>query len=210
MPGGDGPTFPRPAPARPGVRKATADEVVPIARLLSRAFATDPIELWCLACDDRSGLMVLEFLQLARELSAEGFLWVTDDLSAVAAWLPPGTGYSAAIDAVVNPVLAALGGDPGRPVRFWEWVDGHRPATPHWYLDLVAVDSDRRRRGMGRLLLEHGLARTDELGQATFLVTANPLTVPWYERHGFVVCSEETAPDGGPHVWFMLRAPTVP
>lgn len=206
---GGGPILARPAQSRLQVRKASADEIVPVAALLVRAFATDPIEAWCMACADPTRVMEVEFLQLARELSAEGWLWVTDDLSAVAAWLLPGADYGASIDAVVNPVLAGLGGDPERLVRFWEWVDRHRPTTPHWYLDLVAVDTGCRGHGRGRLLLEHGLARTDELGGTTFLVTGNPSTVPWYERHGFVVGSEQAAPDGGPRVWFMLRAPSA-
>jgi GNAT superfamily N-acetyltransferase len=189
------------------VRRAAAEETVPVARLLARAFADDPIEVWCLACDDLAGVIELEFLHVTRQLSAEGSLWVTDDLSGVAAWLPPGTGYDSSIDAIVNPVLAAHGGRPDRLLRFWEWVDGHRPTTPHWYVDLVAVDPACRGLGRGSLVLEHGLARLDRIAATSFLVTGNPRTVPWYQRHGFVVCSEDAAPEGGPHVWFMLRQP---
>jgi GNAT superfamily N-acetyltransferase len=193
----------------PEVRRASDDESVPVARLLARAFAEDPIEVWCLACDDLPRLMELEFLQATRQLSAEGSLWVTGDLSGVAAWLPPGTHYNESIDAVVNPALSAHGGQPDRLVRFWEWANDHRPTTPHWYVDLVAVDPDRRGYGTGRLLLEHGLARLDDIGESSFLVTGNPLTVPWYQRHGFVVRSEVTAPDGGPRTWFMFRPPST-
>jgi GNAT superfamily N-acetyltransferase len=153
--------------------------------------------------------MELELLQVTRQLVANGSLWVTGDISGVAAWLPPGVSYDEeAIDAIVNPVLAEHGGQPERNVRFWEWVDGHRPAAPHWYLDLVAVDPDRCGSGLGRLLLANGLARVDARGEPVFLVTGNPDTVLWYERHGFVTQSKGRAPEAGPLVWFMYRPPS--
>ena len=192
------------------VRRASIDEVVPVNGLLARAFAEDPIERWCLACDDPTGLIDLELLHATGQLARRGWLWVTGDRSGAAGWLPPGAGYDdEAIDAVVGPALAARGGCPERQIRFWSWVEGHRPAEPHWYIDLVAVDPDRRGSGVGRLLLADGLARVDALGEPSFLVTGNPRTVPWYERHGFAIRSEAQAPEAGPYVWFMFRRPTA-
>ena len=51
------------------VRRASIDEVVPVAGLLARVFAEDPIERWCLACDDPTGLIDLELLQATRQLA---------------------------------------------------------------------------------------------------------------------------------------------
>ena len=215
---GDTPDVSGPRPDRSGrsaipdqpiraVRRASVDDSAQVACLLARAFAADPIERWCLACDDLPLLMELEFLHTARQLSAEGWLWVIDDLSGAAAWLPPGAEYSSTIDAVVNPALADHAGRPDRLRRFWEWAEGHRPTSPHWYVDLVAVDPERRGTGRGRLLLDHGLARMDELAEQAFLITGVPSNVAWYQRHGFGVSSEELAPDSGPRVWFMLRVP---
>jgi len=187
------------------VRRVLGSEAARVAHLLARVFADDPIERWCLACDDPAQVLELEFLHVVRQISAEGWLWAIDDLSGVAAWLPPGAGYASDIDDAVSPLLAAHGGDPDRSARFWDWVDDHRPVSTHWYLDLVAVEPAGRRRGRGRLLLERGLARLDRLGEPCFLVTGNPVVVPWYQRHGFTVSSEEEAPEGGPRVWFMVR-----
>jgi len=190
------------------VRKASTDEVVTLSRLLTRAFIDDPIDRWCLACDDFSGLLELQSLQVVGQLASREWLWVLDDLSGVSAWFPPGSGYDHdSLDAVVNPVLAEHGGQPARLTSFWDWVEDHRPAFPHWYVDLMATDPERRRFGAGSLLLNHGLARADAIGDPTFLVTGNPRTVPWYEYHGFAVTSHKDAPVGGPHVWFMLRPP---
>jgi GNAT superfamily N-acetyltransferase len=191
------------------VRRATVDDCPRIVALLARAFADDPIERWCLACDDVPGLLELEFLHTARQLSAEGWLWVLDDLSGAAAWLPPGADYSSSIDDVVAPALAQHGGRPDRMRQFWEWVDAHRPTAPHWYVDLVSVDPGYRGTGRGRELLADGLARVDALGSRAFLVTGDPVNVRWYERHGFVVSAAEPAPGGGPRVWFMERVPAA-
>ena len=105
----------------------------------------------------------------------------------------------------MSPVLAEHGGQPERSVRFWEWVDDHRPAAPRWHLDSVAVDPDRRRCGLGSLLLSDGSTRADARDEPVFLVTGDPGTLLWHERHGFVTQSEERAPETGPLVWFMYR-----
>lgn len=183
-------------------------EVVVLARLLALAFLDDPIERWCLACDAPRKLLELE-LELSLvvdQLVSEGWLWVCNDLSGACAWIPPGSGYDdEALDAAICPVLADHGGHPERFVGFWQWVDSHRPAEPHWYVPLLATDPAKRGLGVGSLLLNHGLERADAFGNPSFLVTGNPRTVPWYKHHGFVVLSREEAPDRGPIVWFMSR-----
>jgi GNAT superfamily N-acetyltransferase len=188
------------------VRTASALEAAPVARLLTRAFADGPIERWCMECDDPVALIGLELRLAVRQLAPKGWLWTAEDLSAVAAWIPPGSSYDDnEIDALVSPALFEHGGLPERRLRFWEWVEEHRPEARHWYLDLVATDPERQGKGCGSLLLREGLARTDAEGDPCFLVTDSPRTVAWYERHGFAVVSVEPAPDGGPEVWFMVR-----
>ena len=84
----------------PTVRQAVASEVPAIARLLSRGFADDPIEQWCLACRGYRAVLELEFLEVAGQIAPEGWLWVTDAPHGVAAWIPPNAGYDdAAVDA---------------------------------------------------------------------------------------------------------------
>ncbi len=197
----------RPALAEAGgVRRASSNEVGRVTDVLTKAFADESIQKWCMACDDPTLLIGVEFLEAVRLLVGEGFLWVTADLGGAAAWLPPGAGYDdEAIDAVVGPVLAAHGGEPERRTRFWEWVEDHRPAEAHWYLDLVGVDPRRHGAGLGSLLLTEGLRRVDALGGPVFLVTDDRQNAAWYGRHGFVIQSEERAPEAGPRVWFMYR-----
>ena len=72
-------------------------------------------------------------------------------------------------------------------------------------LDIVAVDPACQGRGTGTALIRHGLALADRDGVPAFLETGKPRNVPYYERLGFRVAEEGDAPDGGPHMWFMLR-----
>ncbi len=186
--------------------RASSDDVATVADLLARAFADEPIEQWCLECDDLLALIKIEFAEAVGQLAATGSLWVTEDLRAAAAWIPPGSDYDdEAIDAVVSRALAAHGGWPERRLVFWNWVEEHRPSTPHYYLDLVGVDPSRRRTGHGSLLLGEGLARVDRAGAPVFLITSEASNAAWYARHGFVLRSEEQPPAGGPRVWFMDR-----
>jgi ribosomal protein S18 acetylase RimI-like enzyme len=193
------------------VRQAIASEVPAIARLLSRAFADDPLERWCLASRSYREVLELEFLEVAGQIAPEGWLWVVDAPYGVAAWIPPNASYDdSAVDAVVNPVLTERGGDPRRVTTFWAWVESHRPEVPHWYLDFIAVDCDDRGSGCGGLLLRSGLARVDDRTESVFLITGNPRTVRWYERFGFRTLKSEEAPNDGPRVWFMLRPASDP
>jgi predicted N-acetyltransferase YhbS len=64
-----------------------------------------------------------------------------------------------------------------------------------------------RGRGIGRALIDHGLAKADADGAPAWLVTSKSANVPLYERFGFALDAAEDAPDGGPHLWFMVRDP---
>ena len=44
----------------------------------------------------------VRIFEIAQQLSSQGFLWVTDDLCGVAAWLPPGFHYDDSIDTTVT------------------------------------------------------------------------------------------------------------
>jgi ribosomal protein S18 acetylase RimI-like enzyme len=199
------PTVSSDSPALP-VRKALLSEVDVVARVMTRAFSDDVIQQWCMTSDDTIGVIGRELLEVSRQLTANGSLWVTNDLSGVAAWMAPGTEYDDdALNAVVVPALDACGGQAERQLRFWKWADEHRPSESHWYVDVVGVDPDHRGRGLGKLLLEDGLARLDAIEAAAHLITDKLESARWYKRHGFVAQSVEQAPEGGPSVWFMWR-----
>jgi predicted N-acetyltransferase YhbS len=74
-------------------------------------------------------------------------------------------------------------------------------------LDQIAVEPTRQGEGIGRALIEHGLAMSQAAGQGAYLETGNPRNVAYYERFGFRTQHEGDAPGSGPHIWFMLAEP---
>jgi putative acetyltransferase len=70
-----------------------------------------------------------------------------------------------------------------------------------WYgLGPVSVDPKHQRQGVGRLLIQDGLARLKALGARGCILTGNPA---YYERFGFVLCPQ-LAPPREPAPYFMV------
>ncbi|WP_214326577.1 GNAT family N-acetyltransferase [Nonomuraea sediminis] len=84
-------------------------------------------------------------------------------------------------------------------------VDARHPAEPHWYLAVLGTDPAAQGQGLGRALLESGLARSDATGLPAYLETTKEQNVPFYERFGFHVRDHLTLPTNGPHAWLMWR-----
>jgi ribosomal protein S18 acetylase RimI-like enzyme len=96
--------------------------------------------------------------------------------------------------------------DAGRRHKLlWDWVEQHVPDEPLWFLDHIGVEPAHQGQGIGRRLIEHGLALADADGVAAFLETSTARNVGYYERFGFRVVFDDDVPDGGPHIWFMRR-----
>ncbi len=92
------------------------------------------------------------------------------------------------------PLLAQFGiwlGQGFGPLRRWGRVyhllAEYHPATPHWYLQLLGVGVDSRRRGIGSALLESWLREVDADALPAYLETDRPENVSFYRRFGFDV-----------------------
>ncbi len=87
----------------------------------------------------------------------------------------------------------------------------HTPRTiggaPHYYLEALAVDVGRQRRGTGTALMQPILDRCDATGLPAWLETVNPQNLPLYERLGFLTVEERTLRDAGINCWLMVRQP---
>ena len=140
-----------------------------------------------------------------------GVLWKTRDCDGAAAWLPPSVvGRFAEMEQSARAAINPLTSDGGRRyAAFWDWLGDHLPAGPCWFLDVVAVAPAAQGRGLGRMLVMHGLQRARADGYPAFLETGSPDNVPFYQSLGLRVVDEQQAPDGGPTIWFM-QTPRLP
>ena len=83
--------------------------------------------------------------------------------------------------------FARAGGDPFGPLL------GSNLLTK-WQLDSIALRRELRGRGIGRALIEAGLASARADGTGAFLSTGTPANVTIYRRCGFRVYAETDAP----------------
>jgi len=184
----------------------TSEKASVIATLVS-AFIADPVERWLFA----EPLQYLtHFPTFVAAFGMAGFASETvfklGDFAAVAVWIPPGV--EADGDAIVAALSGSVPSDKHADMfSVLEQMDAAHPQELHWYLPWLGVDAALQGAGLGAALLSHGLARVDADRLPAFLETPNPRTVPFYERHGFVVSSVSKA-GACPPVTSMRRPAT--
>ena len=81
-------------------------------------------------------------------------------------------------------------------------VERVHPTERHWYLVVAGVRPKAQRRGLGSLLMQHGLDAADRDRMPVYLGTADPANVAYYERFGLRVIDHalELVPGGPAHV----------
>ena len=134
------------------IRRATTADLPRLCRTGMRAFAADPVMRWFYPDDEEyeaGGGAVFRWPML-RWLQWDE-TWVTDDVAALAAWIPPGR------PEVVVPEPAPTDHPEQRLARFAaieQVMAANTPAEPHWYLNFLATHPDWQRQGLGAGLIE--------------------------------------------------------
>ncbi len=195
-------------------RRATAADLGHAADTLTAAFRDDPVTSW-LGRKDRwrdEGRRVL-FGHLVEVLGLGGNeLWLADDYSAVALWVPPA---KADLRIPIREELRLLGtmirftglGGLWRASAFRQVADRYHPKDqPHFYLMTLGVDPRFQGQGLGSSLLAATLEHVDAQRLPAYLESSSPKNVPLYRRHGFEVTNEFRPRSDGPPVWGMWRA----
>jgi GNAT superfamily N-acetyltransferase len=185
------------------VRRATSADMRNACTTAMRAFVDDPVMRF-LYPDDEVYLAAggAVFRSAMAGWVGLGEVWCTDDVAAVAVWIPPGRPE---IDFPEDP-------DAGPPSpdlleRFGiigEAMAAHTPDELHWYLQLLGTHPDWQRQGLGAALMAVVFERAAADGLPCYLETETIENVAYYRRHGFEVRSEWDL-RGGPHMWGMYR-----
>lgn len=193
------------------IRAAKHSELRAVTDIFAEGFAQDPVwGDWTFP--DRAG----ERIALLREfwwpyvVAADKYqgVVVTDDLAAVALWVPPGAAELDEDDEALAVEMAAkiLGVRAPLIDKGWEAFGKSRPDQPHWYLSLLATAAAHRGRGVGMGLVAAHLERVDEEGLPAYLESTNPGNIGRYERAGFRLNGFFELPEG-PRVDRMWRDP---
>lgn len=191
------------------IRPAAARDIPAVARLFGEAFVDDAMLRWPFPPDAGVEEITALFAIVLDVYYPLGVVWVMDDLSGAAVWLPPDQAeHFLELERPTRDLIRQLTDDGGaRYDVFWDWLGAHVPDEPCWFLDIVAVDAGARGQGHGRRLIDHGLARAHGDGLPAFLETSVIGNVALYERFGFHVVDAPAAPEGGPTVSFMRADP---
>jgi len=179
---------------------------------LAGAFANDPLFTWIFP-DPQQRAESLRLMNLVplRFGVRYGHVTEANDGMAVAMWMPPGRGMTAAgmircgVLAVPFRIgLPAFGKFLGANAVMGKLHKKYVP-EPHWYLLIVGVDPDLQGRGLGTALVKEGLTRADEAHCPCYLETSDERNLAFYERLGFKVVGSAPLGNGGPPGWAMRR-----
>jgi GNAT superfamily N-acetyltransferase len=200
------------APRLPVRLARTQTPLSALAPIFGRAFVHEPMMRWPLGSNDdvaeRFTRCFAYFLEAALPL---GWVWEAGQAEGAAVWIPPGQSEGWEGHPWNQTRILALANDAGRRYdAFWDWVATHDPTEPSWQLDSIAVLPELQGRGIGKALIEAGLAKARAQGACAFLSTGTAANVAIYGRSGFRVYDEADAPNGGPHIWFMRWDPRTP
>jgi ribosomal protein S18 acetylase RimI-like enzyme len=193
-------------------RRATLDDAGRLAQLLTAAFLNDPIMDWVARPGPKraAGLTALFLRLLCKRAIPAGDVWMSEDGSACAVWLPPGAPparVSALQQLRLLPFYVKVCGF-GRLKRGAAIADAMEKAHPregHFYLFFIAVDPPLQGRGLGASMLAATLKRIDATGMPAYLENSNPRNTRLYERAGFVARSS-ISPEGAPPLIPMWRS----
>jgi len=186
------------------IRLATHADIARAARTACRAFADDPVMRWLFPDDDEYEKDHQQmFGGIIRRWLATDSLYCTDDVTAMAGWVPPGRPEFAADDS--EPVSEHPEWRRNRFAAIGEAMEANTPAEPHWYLNMLATHPDWQRQGLGAALMQTVFEIAGDQGLPCYLETETLENVAYYRHHGFEVQSEWHLADGGPHMWGMFR-----
>jgi len=184
------------------IRRTTAGDRDPTARVLAAAFFDDPIFGWIIPDTARRHEVIVPSFRLYVDAFArhdETHLASVDgEPHGAAMWSPPGVEPVHPDDepVLMDRVVDLFGPDAERLGIVLELFEAAHPAEPAWFLQFVGVDPARQGGGIGSALLRDGLRRADAAGEAAYLEATSELNRALYERHGFRCIEEIRLPDG--------------
>ena len=195
----------------PQSRQATSDDADYVTELLALAFEGDPTWSWAFPdAESRLADHRAWWDLYVHSALPHGWVRINQDGSAASVWFPPGVPeLSEEDEARAERLLRTLVGEHADHVlALLERFDASHPGEPpHFYLSLLGTHPAHRGKGRGMGLLAANLAEIDRLRMPAYLESSNRANDHRYERLGFELLGEFSAPGGAPTVGCMWREP---
>ena len=185
------------------------------SRLLSRAFAEDPIITHYLS----NSALPAFFRAILEEMFPADHVYAArcdENLIGVAAWMPPDPpdpdpAEQEAAERHKQVVESMFPQESRQLFAGFDALGQFHPSDPHWYLAFVGIEPSIQSRGVGRALLAPVLKIADDSRASCYLETPFPRTHAFYQRLGFKRHSEHNPFIGAPQgVVTFLRKPDSP
>lgn len=181
--------------------------------VLARAFQQDPLFASAIPEATRRARWLPRLLRaVVRYGCLYGEAYATAALDGVAVWLSPGNttmrlGRMFRAGMLTAPLWLGRTGLKRFSDLFAHTEALHRRHAPgaHWYLFSLGVDPAQQGKGVGGALILPVLSRADAEGLPCYLETQTERNVRFYEKHGFRVVEEGTAPGRALPIWAMRR-----
>ncbi|HEY1638718.1 MAG TPA: GNAT family N-acetyltransferase [Rhizomicrobium sp.] len=192
-------------------RRATQADVTPLAKLFAAAFLADPVMDWIArsGAERPQGLEGFFHWLLAVRAIPFSEVWMADDASVCAVWLPPDVPASPGglLEQIsFLPMFIRLCGL-SRLLRGQAMADAmekNHPPARHYYLAFIAVAPQFQGMGLGSALMQATLKSVDASGVPAYLENSNPKNTRLYERCGFIT-QKNIAPAAAPPLVAMWR-----
>jgi GNAT superfamily N-acetyltransferase len=190
------------------VRLARRDDFGPLAEMLARAFYDDPVTSWFYPDAGRRMRHARRFFAIRqRQLTDQGLIYTTPELSGAALWAGPGHWREDLRQSLMLlPMLPVLLPRIVRSTHAVREIERRHPVRPHYYLSVLGTEPQQQGGGIGSALLGPVLRRCDSDGVGAYLESSKESNVDFYVRHGFAVTERIELPEG-PALWLMWREP---
>ncbi len=173
--------------------------------MLARAFADDPLTTYTIPDPARrQRVLAWAHERWATFLGPLGGFFTTENIEAVAGWIPPQHGHEMGFCTLARsgfltaPIRIGLR-NLGRVLHANADVQRHYRAEviePHWILDVLGVDPKYQGQGIATALINHILAEADQTHLPCYVITHNMRNIAFYERFGFQLLNSTPLAEG--------------
>ncbi len=182
--------------------------------VICQTFKNDPAGLYITADATKRAYILSWFANTGLTLGFKyGEIFTTSEITGVAVWFRPGYAHMSWWTMLSEGIFPPFQAGPATLWRFFKvmacFERVHREHVPenHWYLCILTIAPAHQGQGLGGRLIRPILDRADAADLPCYLETANPKSVPFYEKHGFKVVHQAQLPGSSTPFWGLRREP---